>query len=133
MTLRSASTIVAAFIAALATTGCTYALMAPTPPDPRFDRQRLVKLTHGMPQDAVRTLLGQPDGAGAATLPSIWTYEHVGQQRACKVLLFGLTVGDDSTVRHTLVLHFGTSGLESAALTERTSERTLRTNLLGAR
>ena len=111
-----------------AMSGCTYALAAPTPPDPRFARDRLSQLTSGMGQDAVRALLGEPDRPAGA-LPT-WTYEHVGQQMTCHTIVFGMTLADDATFREQVVLRFGPDGLESASYTLADRQRTRRRDLL---
>ena len=128
MMRRLAARLVVLGTLATAMSGCTYALAAGTPPDARFARERLNQLTSGMGQDAVRALLGAPDKAASA-MPT-WTYEHVGQQRACHTILFGMTLADDASFREQVVLRFGPHGLESASYTMADRQRTRRRDLL---
>ena len=127
MTFRVASKL-APLVVAIATTGCTLALMTPTPPDPRFAMDRLDQLTNGMGQEAVRALLGEPDTPARAT--PTWTYEHVGRQKTCNTILFGMTLADNATFRQQVVLRFGPDGLESATYTMADRQRTQRHDLL---
>jgi outer membrane protein assembly factor BamE (lipoprotein component of BamABCDE complex) len=114
------------------TTGCTYALAAPTRPDPRLARERIVKLATGMNVAAVRGMLGAPDRATTSHTRAEWFYESIGSRKACRVHFLGLTISDSATERRTLALRFGAAGLETATLIERLPEHTIRTRLVEA-
>jgi hypothetical protein len=130
--LRTPIALVALFTVLLSTTGCSYALFPQTPPDPRFARERTVTLAPGMDVAAVRGILGAPDRTTTSRAGTEWFYESVGSRRACRVSFLGLTVSESATERRTLALRFGAGGLETATLTERLPEHTLRTRLVEA-
>jgi len=130
--LRSSIALAALAAVVVSTTGCAYALAPPTPPDPRFARERAALLSPGMSVEAIRGMLGTPDRTAARRTRTDWFYESVGSRRACRVSFLGLPLADAATERRTLALRFGAAGLETATLTERLPEHTLRTRLVEA-
>ncbi len=130
--LRTPFVLAALCAALLSTTGCAYGLAAPTPPDARFARERIVTLAPGMNVEDVRGVLGAPDRTAARRSRTDWFYESVGSRRACRMSVLGVTVSDPATERRTIALRFGRAGLETATLTERLPEHTLRTRLAEA-
>ena len=128
--LRTPHCLAALLVTVLSTTACSWRLVAPTPPDPRFARERIASLAPGMDHDAVRAVLGEPSNVADARIRTEWTYESIGSRKACRVSLGPLTLRDYATERRQLALRFGADGLENATLTERLPEHTVRTRLI---
>src|SRR5687768_4671210 len=112
--------------------GCSYALGPHALIDGReYHRDQVLRLTRGMGETEVRSLVGEPTEQSTRGRRVTWRYHAVYQQRACEVTLFWIIpIERRPKEQYDVTLVFGAQGLEAARYVERLPQRTTTTDLV---
>jgi outer membrane protein assembly factor BamE (lipoprotein component of BamABCDE complex) len=128
--------VLAITLVALASTGCSLALMAPVVIDGQaFATERADELRQGMTMTEAQALLGAPLRHRAVKETTVWTYQMRRRLRECRYYLGPIPLHSARTESFGLELVFDSAELESAVYREERpdmkTERILVGNAIG--
>ena len=119
-------------LTALASPGCSLALMAPAVVDGQaFAVEHANELRAGMTSAQVRSLLGDPLRQRTRAEATVWTYQMKRQLRECRFYLGPIPLQPLRTESHGLELVFGSGGLETAVYREEQPDQKTVRKLVG--
>ena len=116
---RSSIKIFAATLVALASTGCSLALMAPIVVEGQaFPAERANELRAGMTASQAQGVLGAPLRQRTLAGTTVWNYQMRRRLKECRFYVGPLPLQRARTTSYDLEIVFDTAGLESAVYHE---------------